>query len=86
MNFIPLDLQGAYPRYDIHTSVFAVKALRSKEVCLVSCLGNNPLTEKFLSEVPKSESAIIGKILDKLHSEMDAAEVIKPEDCQLREE
>jgi len=24
MKFIPLDLQGAYPRYDIHTSVFAV--------------------------------------------------------------
>jgi len=24
MNFIPLDLQGAYPRYGVHTSVFAV--------------------------------------------------------------
>jgi len=24
IKFIPLDLQGAYPRYDIHTSVFAV--------------------------------------------------------------
>ena len=24
MKFITLDLQGAYPRYDIHTSVFAV--------------------------------------------------------------
>jgi len=24
MYFIPLELQGAYPRYEIHTSVFAV--------------------------------------------------------------
>ena len=24
MKFIPLELQGAYPRYGIHTSVFAV--------------------------------------------------------------
>ena len=24
MKYIPLDLQGAYPRYEIHTSVFAV--------------------------------------------------------------
>jgi len=30
MNFIPLHLQGAYPRYDIHTSVFAVQAITSK--------------------------------------------------------
>jgi len=28
MKFIPLDSQGAYPRYDLHTSVFAV-------ICLV---------------------------------------------------
>ena len=28
MYFIPLDLQGAYPRYEIHTSVFAVYWLR----------------------------------------------------------
>jgi len=27
MYFIPLDLQGAYPRYEIHTSVFAVCSL-----------------------------------------------------------
>ena len=24
MNFIPLELQGAYPRYGIHTSIFTV--------------------------------------------------------------
>jgi len=28
MNSIPLDLQRAYPRYDIHTSVFAVKRMK----------------------------------------------------------
>jgi len=30
MNFIPLDLQGAYPRNDIHTSVFAVYNCKPK--------------------------------------------------------
>jgi len=42
-------------------------------------------TKDFLNALSQ-ESAIIGIILDKLHSEMDAEEVIKPEDCQLREE
>lgn len=42
-------------------------------------------TKGFLSAL-SLESANIGIVLDKLHSEMDAAEVIKPEDCQLREE
>lgn len=41
-------------------------------------------TKDFLNALSQ-ESAIIGIILDKIHSEMDTAEVIKPEDCQLRE-
>jgi len=34
MKYIPLDLQGAYPRYGIHTSVFAVYALANNIHCL----------------------------------------------------
>lgn len=42
-------------------------------------------TKDFLNALSQ-ESAIIGIILDKIHSEMDTAEVIKPEDCQVQEE
>ena len=41
--FIPLDLQGAYPRYDIHTSVFAVYLL------WMDCLGRSTLMAEALS-------------------------------------
>ena len=41
--------------------------------------------EDFLRALSK-ESATMGAILEKLDSEMDAAEVIRPETCQLNEE
>jgi len=40
MKFMPLDLQGAYPRYGIHTSVFAVYQWRVTPTCSIVCLSH----------------------------------------------
>jgi len=54
MKFIPLELQGAYPRYDIHTSVFAVQLLiLVKEILLLSvCSPGRKFNVLFFVGVP----------------------------------
>jgi len=47
MYFIPLDLQGAYPRYEMHTSVFAV-------YCIVSYALPLALVSSSISEMSTS--------------------------------
>ena len=46
MKFIPLDLQGAYPRYDIHTSVFAV--IYQLQVCKDCSFNNLCMVDKLV--------------------------------------